>query len=77
YIGMKDEVGCYSFATSDYQVISHPEFFYISTLMLDSSESTLWIGNAHHLHRMNLNTKEIERVRDFYVVKSIAKDDNN
>lgn len=33
--------------------------------MLDSSESTLWIGNAHHLHRMNLNTKEIERVRDF------------
>lgn len=77
YIGMTDELGCYSFATNDYQVISHPDFFYVSALFLDSSENTLWIGSAQYLHRMNLETRKVERVRDFYIVKSIAKDNNN
>ena len=60
YIGMKDEVGVTHLPPAITKLSPTLSFSTFLPLDVDSSESTLWIGNAHHLHRMNLNTKEIE-----------------
>lgn len=77
YIGTTDEVGCYSFTTNTYKSLPHENILYVSTLLPDRTGNTLWIGTARHLLRMNLETQEVERIKDFYVVKTIAQTDGN
>ena len=77
YIGTANEVGCYCFDTHIYNPLSRENIVYISSMLLDDAGNTLWIGTARHLLRMNTETREMERVKDFYVVKTIAKADGN
>lgn len=73
YVGMTEGLGCYSFSTGNYEVLEKKDDLFVGAFCLDEPSGDLWIGTARSLLRMNLNTRKIEKVHDFYVVKSLVK----
>ena len=70
---MTEGLGCYSFSTGNYEVLEKKDALFVGAFCLDEPSGDLWIGTARSLLRMNLNTRKIEKVHDFYVVKSLVK----
>lgn len=74
YIGMTYGVGHYSFSDTSYRTLTNDSIVLASCLLPDKKQQLLWAGTATSLIQIDLKTAANQKVKDFFVVKTIGTD---